>query len=266
MGESFPLDPSTAGPGEPAQYQRRLELVARLLRCYQKALGHELPNQLVAIQGLLRILGLEERARLSAEGQDYLDRMGVLARRAHELSRALAELARVMLEPPPAAPVALPEVVQEAAAEIHLLCPGLRIEYDFPQGGPLLTVPREALRQVLLQLLHSAVRNVPADRPARIRVGLRRIDGGAAFWIADNGRGLSPQEQQLLFEPFCPRESSASGNGLGLFLVRHLVESWEGAVCVESEPGRGSTFTITVPNPRPHPGRPLSTADQGPQS
>src|SRR5262245_32158836 len=79
--------PSPASPGYPTDVSclvRRLEQTERLLACFRRAAGHDLPNQLVGLQGLLHVLELEEADRLSADGRAYLQRLVAAARRAHE--------------------------------------------------------------------------------------------------------------------------------------------------------------------------------------
>src|SRR5207253_9653137 len=92
------------------------ERTGRLLACYQKALGHELPNQLVAVQGLLRLLDAEAGHRLDADDRALLQRVIALAQRAHGLVNELAELSRAGREQPPAGGADLAEAAREAAA------------------------------------------------------------------------------------------------------------------------------------------------------
>jgi len=82
-------------------------------------------------------------------------------------------------------------------------------------------------------------------------VGGKRSPAAAEFWVRDNGRGLSPERLPRLFEPFASvfsEDSEDAGPGLGLFLVRQLVAGWGGAIRVRSESGRGTTFTLLVPD------------------
>jgi signal transduction histidine kinase len=212
----------------------------RLLACYRQALGHELPNQLVAIQGLVRLLQLDEADRLSAEARDYLDRLAGLARRAHDLARELAELGRA--GPGPAPPADVAEVVAEAAAEVKQLCPGRPFEYHVGGESSSFPVPYLALRQVLVRLLRHAVGVGPPDRPLRVEVQTRP---GPELWVGDDGPGLPADTLARVFEPFVPAQA-----GVGLFAVRHLAEAWGGTARVRSEPGRGTTFVLTAPTRR----------------
>ena len=225
--------------------RQRLEQVERLLACFQKALGHELPNQLVALRGLAQMLELEDAQRLGAAGRDYLGRLAAVSQRVHTLVSGLADAGRAFRDRQPAEEVGIEEVAREAAAEIAHLYPGQIIGYHFQEPRPFLTVSRSALRQVLVQLLRNAARSGIAGRPVRIDIGGRHTPTGVEFWVKDDGRGLSPERRQRLFEPFPGSDGPAGGNGLGLFLVRLLVEDRGGTVQAKSEPGKGSVFTVT---------------------
>jgi signal transduction histidine kinase len=221
----------------------KIEQLERLLGCFQKALGHEFANQLVALQGLARLLVEEQSDRLDEEGRSLLLHVADLARRADGLARALADMGRVLRDPGPAEAVALPDVALEAAAEVNLLFPGWSVAYHFSREAAVLPVSRRSLRLVLVHLLRNAVqagggRRVPLD------VGSRRTTEGVEWWVKDDGRGLTDTEQSNLFECF------AGGTaGLGLFLVHQIVAAWGGAVTVESAPGEGTTFTVLVRTP-----------------
>jgi hypothetical protein len=80
--------------GSEQEKGRRLERLERLLACFQKALGHEMPNQLVAVGGLLRLLELEEGDRLGPDGRDYLGRLHAAVQKLDLLAAGLADLAR----------------------------------------------------------------------------------------------------------------------------------------------------------------------------
>jgi signal transduction histidine kinase len=215
----------------------------RLLACFQKALGHELPNQLVAVQGLVLLLREEEAGRLSPEGRDCLQRLAGVVQRTHALVRELAEAGRAVrgqaAEPGEAG---LREAAQEVLAEVKQLSPGVVIEYHVLDPGRPLPVSEASLRQVLAGLLRHAVRRRAPDRPLRVEVGARLTDKAAELWLADDGPALSAAEQQQPFEPFL-----GADQGLGLFLPSLLVDGWGGALRVRSEPGMGTRYTAVIP-------------------
>ncbi len=113
---------------------------------------------------------------------------------------------------------------------------------------------RGRVRQVLLNLLSNAIKFTPDG--GRITLAAAPVNGGAAARIAvsDTGIGIAAEDQSKLFKEFSQLDASASrkyeGTGLGLALSRRLVELQGGAIGVESEMGKGSTFWFTLPQAR----------------
>ena len=105
------------------------------------------------------------------------------------------------------------------------------------------------IRQVVFNLLSNAVKFTP--RGGRVDVSAARVDGEVRVAVADTGPGISPDDQERIFEEFQqakpPNGERPEGTGLGLALSRSLVELHGGRIWVESEPGKGSTFTFTLP-------------------
>lgn len=225
----------------------RDEAIDRLLFVLQKALGHELPNRLIAIQGFAQLLGLEESERLGPDGQDYLKRLSVATQRAATLVKGLAELVRSARASEIAERFSLSEAWREAAAELKQLAPGAIIEYDCEEAGPYVQRSRAAFRQVAAHLLRNACQAAAPERPLRLTIGARETANTIAFWVSDNGRGFPTGQLEKLFEPFAGRDASATGAGLGLILVRQIVESWGGTLEVRSQPDQGSTVSVTLP-------------------
>jgi signal transduction histidine kinase len=218
----------------------------RLLAAYQQALGHELPNRLVAIQGLVQLLQLEEGEKLGPEGREYLDQLAGLSRRAHELVRALAEVGRTVRAAHSDEPAEIADVAREAGTTVNQLYPQVSIEYHFTNPAPSLRVARPALYQVFVHLLRNAAQSAFGDQPLCIDVGGRDTSEGVEFWVADDGPGLSEAERGRLFEPFAVGAQDAGGTGLGMFMVSQLVKAWGGRLDVESTVGKGTTYRVRV--------------------
>jgi two-component system NtrC family sensor kinase len=218
----------------------------RLLAAYQQALGHELPNRLVAIQGLVQLLQLEEADKLGPEGREYLDQLAGLSRRAHELVRGLAEVGQAVRAAQATEPAEIADVAREAGTTVNQLYPHVCIEYHFSNPSPRLRVARPALYHVFVHLLRNAAHAAFGDQPLCIDVGGRDTSEGVEFWVADTGRGLTETERGRLFEPFAAGAQDEGETGLGMFLVSQLVEAWGGRLDVESTVGEGTTFRVRV--------------------
>jgi signal transduction histidine kinase len=212
--------------------------------CLQQGLGHELSNQLVALQGMIRLLETEQAGRLDAEGRDYLRRMAAGVRRIHALVAALAEVARLARPAEAAEAVDAAEVAAEAVAEIRPLCPALTIEYHGAQYARILTLPRPALRQVFVQLLRRLAAGTSGDGVCRVEI-LTTVSAAEVEVRLVGDRPFLPAGQwQRLFEPFADR---GSGTGLELFLARRLVERWGGTIRAEASATGGLVFVFTAP-------------------
>ncbi|HEX8905265.1 MAG TPA: PAS domain-containing sensor histidine kinase, partial [Longimicrobiaceae bacterium] len=139
-------------------------------------------------------------------------------------------------------------VAREVAAVVEPLAleRSLAFHLDLPDAPVALRTDPDRLRQVLLNLVGNAVKYTCEGE---VRLELRSVaDGGAEFRVRDTGVGILPEHLEKIFEPFWqvdPAQRAASGGtGLGLSVVRRLARLLGGDVTVESEPGRGSTFTV----------------------
>jgi signal transduction histidine kinase len=104
---------------------------------------------------------------------------------------------------------------------------------------------QERLLQVLFNLVNNAVKFTPPG--GRIEIGASREEGQIQVWVQDSGKGLDPGEFERVFDRGWQADPKAGGKGLGLFISRRIVEAHGGTMWVESAPGRGATFHLTLP-------------------
>jgi len=133
----------------------------------------------------------------------------------------------------------------------------VEIELELPPRLPSLLTDPAKLRQVLINLLSNAVKFSPPGslvtvRAAAVYAGEPPLhEDGVRIDVVDRGVGIAPHHQELIFEEFRQVESdlarSSEGTGLGLALVRRLVDIQGGLIQLESAVGRGSTFTVFLP-------------------
>lgn len=133
---------------------------------------------------------------------------------------------------------------------------GFALEEQIERGIPPVRVDREAIARALVNLVNNALKY--SDRDKFLRVKLYRSNGALKLEVVDRGIGIDRNEQARIFEKFyrtCdPLVHNTKGSGLGLSLVQHITEAHGGEVEVESVPGRGSKFTMTLPLAGPQPG------------
>jgi len=208
-------------------------------------IAHELGNPLNAMSGRVQLLARDPacpadvRAELGAiEGE--VKRMTAIIRRFLDSARALT---------PTPEPVHVAALVEEAvslslSAEARAR---LRVERVVPEElGRVVTDPG-LVRHVLTNFISNAVDAMPAG--GALTVAAERRGEQLALSVADTGEGIAPEERRRIFEPFYSTKPAGRGTGLGLAICREIAAALKGRIDVESEPGRGSTFTLVVPAP-----------------
>ncbi len=220
---------------------------ARLFRL----LLHEIKNPLMSLLGALELLGEEgltrEQKELLEIAQRSAERIRNLLARAQEYLR-LGEGVRLKSER-----LDLKALLAQAVEEIRPLArrKGIRLALSLPRGEAWVYGDRDWLYQAVLNVLNNAVKYTPEGG----RVGVRLLLGRDRYGIAvsDTGPGIPKEEQDKVFEPFyrASTRGEAEGTGLGLALVKRVLEAHGGEVRLKSRPGQGSTFLLLLPRPRP---------------
>ena len=205
----------------------------RLLACYQQALGHDLPNKLVALQGLARLLGDELAGQLSGDTRECLERVVSLTRQIHEQIANLAEIGRACRQPGPVTPLGLEALWAEIGAEITCLSPERELQFTSKGPLPRPIVPGRAARRVLQELALHAVRRTPGQSPLHLTLGCQASSVETLLSVHDDGPTPAPAELANSLEA---RLDDPRGPALGLFLVSLLVQGW------------GGTFRLTAPS------------------
>ena len=234
-----------------------LDVAMRSKDQFLSNISHELRTPLNSIIGFTDLLLTQDLGGgpLSEQQRDFLETVARNGRHLLELINELLDLQRIAagrmdLRPEPVEVAAL---LAESAASVQAQAQKHRhaLVVEPPPDGLRVLVDRGRVRQVLLNLLSNAIKFTPDG--GRIRVQAAPTNGGVAARVAviDTGIGIAPEDQAKLFQEFVQLDASASrkyeGTGLGLALSRRLIELHGGAIGVESEMGKGSTFWFTLP-------------------
>jgi signal transduction histidine kinase len=216
-------------------------------------MSHELRTPLSAIIGYASLLADGVTGDISDAQQRQVARISASAR--HLLALIEDVLRFTQLEArssrPELRPIDVADVVREAATMIEpiVLPQGLMFEVELP-AGPLEAVSdARHLRQILLNLLGNAVKFTPSG--GRITMRASERDDEIELSVSDTGIGIAPEHHTMIFEPFQQVDQRYSrrvgGVGVGLSIVRHLVQGLGSSVSVNSTPGRGTTFIVRLP-------------------
>jgi signal transduction histidine kinase len=145
--------------------------------------------------------------------------------------------------------------------------PGCQFETQIVPDLPPVVADADALVTAVVNLLDNAYKYSGDEK--QITLSARAENGSVFFAVKDNGIGLSPRDTKRIFKRFFQVDQrlsrSGGGCGLGLSIVKFIVTAHHGSVRVESQPGRGSTFTISLPKAEAHPdveGKPSSHLQQ----
>jgi signal transduction histidine kinase len=163
------------------------------------------------------------------------------------LVRGLTELSRLDRRPLGTQPVDVARIVDDVVASLHhtIATRGIDVRVEplpFVTGDPL------RLSQVFGNLLDNDVKYMPPEGDARIHVGVDRRPEGACFFVRDSGVGIRPEDHGKIFRLFARLGAPAvAGDGLGLTMVKKIIEQHGGSIWVESALGHGSTFWFTLP-------------------
>ncbi len=213
--------------------------------------SHELKTPISAIMMSLNLLGDTRVGSLNAEQEQLSGQIRENAERLLGITSELLNITQVEsgnlhLRPKITKPIELIEYaikvnqVQADKFNIH-------IEVDYPPEGRIgkLFVDSEKIAWVLSNLLSTAVRYSPEG--GRVVVGARQQDGYIEIWVQDFGKGIDPRYHQSIFDRyFRVPGTKVQGSGLGLSISKDFVEAHNGTLTVESEPDKGSRFTIRL--------------------
>jgi len=240
-----------------ARANERLMELDRLKSRFVSMVSHELRTPLGAIQGFTEMLRAGVYGSLSEKQHDALQRVERNTKKLLNIVNDLLDQARIeagelSLHPEPFSPNALADDLQTT---IGVLAErkGLSLTVDVDEDVPRpLYGDKERLHQVLVNLATNAIK-FTEEGGIHVRIGPADGDS-SSYWameVSDTGPGISEEDEDIVFTPFQRIDDSMTrehtGVGLGLSIVKQLVELMDGHITLDSEPGRGSTFTVVLP-------------------
>jgi signal transduction histidine kinase len=206
--------------------------------------AHEINNPLGGVIGHVQLLLADK-----PEGDKDLEALRCIEEGARKASQVVQNLLRFSVQRKEAVrtSVDLNKVVKETLTltETLLKDQSIEIALELDGANPRLRGDAGQIGQVLLNLVSNARTAMP--KGGRLRVATKKLDGNVELTVADNGKGIAPEIKERIFEPFFTTKDEWSNVGLGLSVSFRIVEEHGGRIAVESEPGRGSTFTVSVP-------------------
>ncbi|HTB85674.1 MAG TPA: PAS domain S-box protein [Candidatus Sulfotelmatobacter sp.] len=218
------------------------------LERFTYTVSHDLKSPLITIKGFAGALLTDAKNGRTDRIGDDLKRIVVAADKMGELLNGLLELSRVgrIVNPPVKIDMTrlADEVVELLSGTLKQSQAQISVARDLPtvQGDP------QRIRQVLQNLIENAIKFVGNDGPPRIEIGVKKLLDHGVFFVRDNGPGIAPRYRETVFGLFNKLDARSEGTGIGLALVRRIVEFHGGRVWVESaDEGPGAVFYFTLP-------------------
>ena len=211
--------------------------------------SHDLKQPIANIEGLLEALGehLPAETHLDPLVPRLLGMMQQDVERFQRTIHQLTNLTRLQqVHDAPAEAVDLAAVVEVVRLDLAPLLAGAQLTVTVPPGLHV-HFPPHNLRSVVYNLLSNAVKYHHPDRPTVVQLRAYVADQTAVLEVQDNGLGLDATQQAQLFGLFRRLHTHVEGSGMGLYIVKRLVENAGGTIAVHSQAGAGATFTVTFP-------------------
>ncbi len=144
------------------------------------------------------------------------------------------------------------QIVEEILLYLRGIIPHrVRVTVEIPESITVYADPQH-IKQVFINLIKNAVDAI--EREGEVKIKAEERENQAILYVSDTGKGIPANILPKIFDPFFTTKESGKGYGLGLFIVYHLIKSNGGTIEVESEVGKGTTFTIKVPKKGPEKG------------
>ncbi len=211
--------------------------------------SHEFKTPIVSILGFAKLL--RNQKLNTHQSQEYLDIIIEESGRLSELSATVLNLSKIesLTLLTDKTVYSLSEQIRESILLLESKWSKKRIDFDIDMEEIMIRANEPLLKQVWMNLLDNAVKFSPAS--GRISITLRSYSGNAVFTVKDQGDGIDKKSQKFIFDKFYQGDTShhMEGNGLGLPLVKRILELHKGKVAVQSQVGGGSVFIVTIPNP-----------------
>ena len=221
------------------------------LEAFSYSVSHDLRAPLRAIDGFSQILLQEYSAALPADAQEYLRDVRTNTKYMGQLVDDLLALARLGRQPLNMQTTEPEAIVRRCLGELQRECPGRRIEIVVGQL-PACSADPALLKQVWMNLLSNALKYTSRREAARVEIGGEQSNstGRPTYFVKDNGIGFDMRLADKLFGVFQRLHTAEEyeGTGVGLAIVQRIIQRHGGRIWAVGQPGRGATFSFTLPN------------------
>ncbi len=219
------------------------------LEQFTYTVSHDLRSPLVTIKGFLGLLEKDIKENHADRVAADFKRIGNAADKMDALLADLLELSRVGRVSQTPEKIDLKALIQDALNTVESRMSARNVQVEIMPGLPMIYADSIRLREVFENLFDNAVKYMGDQPNAEIKIGVRDADEEPVIFVQDNGMGIEPKYQENIFGLFNKLNPNSEGTGVGLAIVKRIIETQGGNIWVESEgAGKGSTFCFTIPS------------------
>lgn len=219
------------------------------LESFVYTISHDLKTPIVTIGGFIGALREDFGTSIPKEAESYLDYMSGAGRKMEALIDDLLELSRIGRLVGRRTTLPFAEIVTEALQTLGPNIESRGVRVNVQENLPEVYGEKNRLAQVMYNLLNNAIKYMGEDNlEPRIDIGAENQDNRCVFFVRDNGIGIEEKFFEKIFRIFerLPSARKEKGTGVGLAIVKRIIESHGGRIWLASEPGRGTTFFFTM--------------------
>jgi signal transduction histidine kinase len=210
--------------------------------------SHDLKSPLVTINGYLGYIEEDARSGNLERLQQDTRRIQAATDKMHALLTELLELSRIGRVMNAAEDVPFADIAQDALDIVHGQLESRRVSVHTQPNLPTVHGDRQRLMEVLQNLLDNAAKYMGDQPNPQIEIGYSGEENGkAVLYVKDNGIGVAPEYHERIFGLFNKLDADSEGTGVGLALVKRIIEIHAGRIWIESAVGQGSTFYFSLP-------------------
>ncbi|MFD2246761.1 CHASE domain-containing protein [Pontibacter ruber] len=207
--------------------------------------SHDLKSPIANMEGLTSLLRDILQDKLVPEDAQLLDMVGNSIEKLKQTVADLAEITKVQKDlQSKQEPLVFEEVLEDVTSDIDAMIKdtGARIDVDFKVEG--IVYARKNLRSIIYNLVSNAIKYRSPERPVQVLVDTYQENDFVVLRVQDNGLGIKKEQQHKLFSMFKRLHTHVEGTGIGLYIVKRIIENNGGSIEVSSELGKGTTFKV----------------------
>jgi len=230
------------------EYSKRIEESNKELDDFTYTVSHDLKEPLRSLDSFAKFLSDDYSEKLDDEGKHYIQRIRANSQHMKKLTEDLLEVSRLTKRPNELEPVAIAKLIDDLRLRFEAAMQQKNVRLLVDADLPTVVCDRVRITEVLANLISNGIKY--SDKPeCEIHVGCKEEEGAWKFHVRDNGPGIDKQCFEKIFEMFqrLGKKEEHEGTGIGLTIVKKIIEKHKGRIWLESALGQGTTFYFTIP-------------------